>query len=147
MISIDKFTIIVENTPLISIDFLIQDENTNYLLGRRTNAPAKGYWFTLGGRILKDETIRDAIARLSKKEFNLVVSEDMLKFHGVYEHFYDDSFVDDKITTHYVVLVYIFKLDSPLTLPKNEHDEYSYFSKQEILKNNYVHQHVKDYFN
>lgn len=137
---------VVENTPLISIDFIIENREGKFLLGKRVNKPARGFWFTLGGRIFKDETIETAIKRLSKKEFNVDVTQEMLEFHGVYEHFYDDSFLDDTISTHYVVLAYRLKIDSELSLPEAEHGEYRYFSKEELLENNHVHIYVKNYF-
>jgi len=70
----------------------------------------------------------------------------LLKFHGVYEHFYDNSFVGEKISTHYVVLAYELKLEQNLNLPEDEHSEYNYFSKEEILSSSYVHRYVKNYF-
>lgn len=146
MISSDKFKIIVTNTPLVAIDFIIENTQGNFLLGKRVNKPACGFWFTLGGRIFKDETIEEAIKRLSKKEFNLEITQEMLLFHGVYEHFYDDSFLDDSTSTHYVVLVYHLKINSELLLPDVEHCEYCYFSKEELLANSNVHPYVKKYF-
>ena len=98
MISIDNFKTVVENTPRVFVDFLIENNQGNYLLGKRVNEPAFGYWFTLGGRILKNEKLEDAIRRLSKKEFNQEVTLDSLKFHGNYEHFYDNSFADENIS-------------------------------------------------
>ena len=146
MLALETFKTVVQNTPLVSIDFIIQNKNDEYLLGKRVNAPACGQWFTLGGRILKDEKIENAIKRLSRKEFNLEVTQEMLKFHGIFEHFYDDSFVDEKISTHYVVLAYRLKLTQELDLPTNEHNEYNYFSKEELMENSYIHTYVKDYF-
>ena len=142
---IDKFKDVVENTPLISIDFIIKDNTDNYLLGKRVNKPAVGYWFTLGGRVLKNETINHAIKRLSKKEFNQEITIDSLKFHGVYEHFYSDSFVDENISTHYIILAYELERQQKLDLPKNEHSEYKYFSYEEIMQDSTVHKYVKDY--
>lgn len=146
MISNDKFKTVVENTPLVSIDFIIQNSEGHFLLGKRVNKPAQGFWFTLGGRIFKDERIKEAIKRLSKKEFNREITQEMLTFHGIYEHFYSDSYVDDAISTHYVVLAYRLKIEDELTLPKNEHSEYRYFSRDEILEGDDVHPYTKDYF-
>lgn len=146
MISSDKFKIIVENTPLIAIDFIIENTQGHVLLGKRVNKPACGFWFTLGGRIFKDETIEEAIKRLSKKEFNLEITLEILKFHGVYEHFYDGSFLDDFTSTHYVVLAYHLKIDVEHSLPDSEHCGYRYFSKEELLANSNVHTYVKKYF-
>lgn len=146
MISLDKFKTVIENTPLIAIDFIIENNEQKYLLGKRINKPAKDYYFTLGGRIYKDEKIDDAIIRLSKKEFNKVITKNKLEFHGIYEHFYNDSYVDNNISTHYIVLAYKFKVDYTLELPLQEHCEYSYFSVEEIMNNNYIHENVKNYF-
>jgi len=70
----------------------------------------------------------------------------MLSFYSTFEHFYENSFVDDNISTHYVVLAYKIKIEEELNLPEDEHSEYSYFSKDEIMTNNYIHKYVKDYF-
>lgn len=146
MISNDKFKTVVENTPLVSIDFIIENSDGNYLLGKRINKPARGFWFTLGGRIFKDEPINEAIKRLSLKEFNLEITQEMLQFHGIYEHFYNNSFVDDAISTHYVVLAYHLKMISNISLPTDEHSAYRFFSKDELLEHNDVHPYVKNYF-
>ncbi|MFW3355557.1 hypothetical protein [Aliarcobacter butzleri] len=64
MLTLETFKIIVKNTPLISIDFIIRDSENRILLGRRINKPASDFLFTLGGRIYKDEKIESA-----KKEY------------------------------------------------------------------------------
>ena len=146
MLEENTFKTVIENTPLISIDFIIENNKGKYLLGKRVNKPAKNYWFTLGGRVFKNEKIEDAIKRLSSKEFNQKITINDVKFHGTFEHFYKDSFVDDNISTHYIVLAYKIKLDDNIKLPKNEHNEYKYYSKEEIMNNTYIHKYVKDYF-
>lgn len=136
---------VVENAPLISID-LIVEKNGKFLLGKRVNKPALGYYFTLGGRIFKNESIAEAIRRITKKELGREFSSEHTRFFGVFEHFYDDSFVADDISTHYVVLAYKLYIDEELDLPKDEHNEYHYFTRDELLKEKNVHKYVKDYF-
>lgn len=145
MITIDKFQTIVENTPLVSIDFIIEN-NGLYLLGKRVNKPAQGYFFTPGGRIFKNETINQAFSRLSLKELGTSFDVKDAQFLGVFQHFYEDSFVSDTISTHYIVLVYTIRTSSKPNLPLTEHHEYHYFSKEKLLKNNDVHDYVKAYF-
>ncbi|WP_370701703.1 NUDIX domain-containing protein [Thauera phenylacetica] len=41
------------------------------LLGLRNNSPAKGWWFTPGGRIRKNEPLYDAQCRVAKDEIGL----------------------------------------------------------------------------
>lgn len=146
MLSISKFANLIETAPLISIDLIVQNKN-KILLGKRNNEPAKGYWFVPGGRILKNETINQAIKRISLKEINVEVSIDYSDFLGVFEHFYTNSFVSNNISTHYVVLAYkvtlnIFKSVFPLI----EHKEYNFFSLEEIKANHLVHAYTKHYF-
>ena len=54
------FRVVVDSTPLISIDILLKKDN-KILLGKRINKPAQGYFFSTGGRINKNETINNAM--------------------------------------------------------------------------------------
>jgi len=135
------FKCVVENAPLISIDFIVKD-NGKILLGKRVNEPAKGYWFTIGGRIFKNETIENAQKRILKEELNYE-KEFNPKFIGIYEHFYDTGFHD--IPTHYVNLAYEIEIEVD-ELPKEQHSEYRWFELEELLEAEDVHKYVKDYF-
>ena len=117
-----------------------------YLLGYRTNQPAKNYWFVPGGRILKDESMDDAFVRLCKNELGLSADRQKAKFLGPYEHFYQDYVFGDDVTTHYVVLGYEIVVDVEITaLPNEQHNQYKWFTKGELLTCDYVHLHSKWY--
>jgi colanic acid biosynthesis protein WcaH len=97
--------------------------------------------------VYKNEPLTDAIERIAYKEIHEHLSLKELEFLGVFEHFYADSFISEEMSTHYVVLAYKVKLASaPLSLPKVEHDEYGLFTRDEILENDWVHDHTKQYF-
>lgn len=145
MISIDKFRSVVENAPLIAIDLIVEKEG-KILLGKRKNKPAQGYYFTLGGRILKSEKMEKALFRISHKEIGYGINFSECRFHGIYEHHYPDSFVDDAVSTHYVVLAYRIDLREKAQLPEDEHSEYMLFSIDELMEDPNVHGYVKDYF-
>jgi len=141
------FATIVEHTPLISIDLIIRNRNGEVLLGRRLNAPAKGFWFTPGGRIYKNETMADAFARIIYDETGLIRTLDDATFLGTYEHFYDDSTMSSHISTHYVVLAYEITADIDLsTLPHTQHGDYRFISIDQLMNDPQVHTHVKWYF-
>jgi len=150
------FKSIVKNTPLVSIDFLVKRDN-KYLLGKRVNSPAKGYYFTIGGRIFKNEPIKEAQERILKEELNFSFDSTQncfLKFIGVFEHFYEDSIFGDEISTHYVNLAYLIDFDRIAEeksvfndMPFDQHSDYIWLSKEEISSNVYVHKYVKEYFN
>ena len=57
MLNNDVFKTVIDSTPLISIEILIKKDN-KILLGRRANKPAKGFFFSIGGRVKKNETIK-----------------------------------------------------------------------------------------
>ena len=71
MLSIQAFKTVVKSTPLVSVDLLIKNQK-KFLLGRRVNNPAKGSFFSIGGRIYKDEEIKDAIKRLQMMNLILI---------------------------------------------------------------------------
>jgi colanic acid biosynthesis protein WcaH len=141
----DTFKIVTAATPLISIDFIVKNKNGNILLGKRVNRPAQGFWFVPGGRVLKDEPFELAFKRLIKAELGL--SKVVSTFKGVYQHFYEDNFSEDKFTTHYVVLAYeIYFNDKLSSLPDEQHSEYQWMSQSDLLMHNEVHTHTKWYF-
>ena len=143
-LSSTDFKAIVKSTPLISIDLIIRNSEGSVLLGKRTNRPAKGFWFVPGGRILKNESFDLAYKRLIREELCLdVVSS---KFKGIYQHFYEDNFSEDDFTTHYLVLAYEIKFDGDLTLlPFEQHSSYEWFSEKRLLNSEHVHEHSKWY--
>lgn len=150
MIPIKDFKTVVQNAPLVSIDFIVKFDN-KILLGKRINKPALGYYFTLGGRVLKDETIENAQKRIFKNELGFELSQ-IPRFIGVFEHFYNDSFVDDNISTHYVNLGYEINISKAQkidieTIPLEQHNFYKWFSIEELLQDNEVNKYTKDYFN
>lgn len=146
-LSLNTFKIVVESTPLVSIDLVVRNKQGNVLLGERTNRPAQGYWFVPGGRILKDETFEQAFKRLTKIELGTELTLSEAKFIGPYEHHYDDNFSGSSFSTHYVVLGYEVTLNIDTgDLPKEQHGAYKWWNVDELLASEWVHQNTKDYF-
>jgi colanic acid biosynthesis protein WcaH len=145
LLSSEVFKTVVNSVPIVSIDLVIKNKN-KYLLGRRVNNPAKGYFFTAGGRIIKNETLNIAMNRIALCELSLKLSIPP-KFVGVFDHFYADS-IFNNISIHYVNLAYeceVEKVDL-MALPKEQHSEYKWFSKVDLMESEQVHQNVKNYF-
>ena len=86
----DKFLSIVAATPLVSIDLILRSERGRVLLGRRVNRPAQGFWFVPGGRIRKNERIKDALRRISRAELGIEIEHAELT--GVFDHIYEDNY-------------------------------------------------------
>jgi len=139
----DLFKTIIDNTPLVSVDLIVKHKG-KILLGKRINKPAQGYWFTLGGRVLKNENIQNAIQRIGKQESGIILDSDP-KFIGVFEHLYNDS-IFDTVSTHYVNLAYEIEVSDFENLPEDQHNDYRWFGPKELIQSDEVHPYVKDYF-
>lgn len=150
MLSKKDFTLIVKNTPLVSIDLIIENAEGKVLLGYRSNQPAKGYWFVPGGRIRKDELFAAAFSRIFQAETGQTTEIEKAEFLGVYEHLYPgDNFAGEAdVSTHYIVIAYrIVPGGSLKNLPEEQHSAYRWASPSEILEDPEVHMNTKNYFN
>ena len=154
-LSKSDFSKVISNTPLIAIDLcIIKDKKI--LLGKRINPPAKDYFFVPGGRILKSERIKKAFARVLRNElgFNLKQNQNkFLKTLGIYEHFYDDNFLNNEdFSTHYIVIAYLIpytsltKINTKISSP--QHSEYIWIDiNNEENHSTQIHKNVLEYFN
>ena len=137
------FKTVVDSAPLISIDILIKKGN-KILLGRRINNPAQGYFFSIGGRINKNEAIDNAMARVALNELNIDLKSTP-EFIGVFEHFYNDS-IYESVSTHYVNIAYEYEMEETPDLPTEQHSAYQWFTVDELLNSDQVHKYTKEYF-
>lgn len=146
-LSSDDFRVVVDSTPLISIDLVVKSPDGRVLLGKRLNKPAKAFWFVPGGRVFKNERLADAFSRLTKAELGVEVAIQNARYLGLYEHFYNDSALSDTVSTHYVVNAFVVELsESVRTLPVEQHSDYQWLSEGELLSADDVHNHSKWYF-
>jgi len=139
---------IIEATPLVSIDLVIRNPSNKVLLGKRNNRPAMGYWFVPGGRIIKNETINQALKRISEVELGQDLSTKAPSLLGAYDHIYEDNFLNVKgINTHYVVLAFVIALQQEIEVKSDEqHTELKWWEVDKLLQDQSVHQNTKVYF-
>ncbi len=146
MLNDSDFLRIVDGTPLVSIDLILRNERGEILLGRRTNRPAQGLWFVPGGRIRKNERVREALLRISARELGVEISQ--AKLLGVFDHLYPDNFLGvPDISTHYVVLGMEAAWPAGASVQADDqHDEFKWWTTAEILASSDVHENTKAYF-
>lgn len=143
----DTFKCIIKNTPLVSLDIVVYNKKGEALLGKRNNRPAQGFWFVLGGRIQKDESMSAAFKRLTLNELGSQFCLSQAEFIGTFEHFYTDNVSGDDFSTHYVVLGYRLVIDDILlTLPTEQHNQYIWLSVGQLLNYPNVHKYTLLYF-
>ncbi len=100
--------------PLVSVDVYVTRQvgkARELLLGLRNNRPAKGWWFTPGGRVRKGETVPKALERVIREELGIPSLPLMpTRLLGVWDHTYPDSAFNPQTSTHYVNLAYALEL-------------------------------------
>ncbi|KAG8462315.1 hypothetical protein KFE25_012135 [Diacronema lutheri] len=92
--------------PVPTCDVLLLTPAHNAtLLFKRANRPVQGVWYSLGGRVLKNETLRACAVRKLLAEFGLRRREESLLHAGTMEeHFPDSAF--DGINSHCINSVF-----------------------------------------
>ena len=139
------FKIVVESTPLVSIDLCLVCEG-QLLMGLRQNEPIKGQWFTPGGRLLKNERWQDGLARIAKAELGLTVASDDFELMGVWDHFYENSAIDEGVSTHYVNLPHVCYLESYPELSLDaQHESVRWFDIASITKDTGHQIYMREY--
>ena len=146
MLDAQTFKTVIENTPLVSIDLCLIC-NGQILLGKRSNEPLKGTWFTPGGRIHKNETWQGALLRIAEVELGLsgIAVEDF-SLMGVWDHFYNNSALDQNTSTHYVNLPHYagFQSEPEITLD-DQHAEFEWFDLSVVADDEKFHRYMRQY--
>ena len=144
MLNDKDFKKLVSISPLFSIDLVVVNSEYEILVGERKNAPAKGFWFVPGGRVFKNEPLDKAFTRICSNELGIEFSRNESSLLGLFEHFYDDSFFDSEIKTHYINAAHVIKLKSEqLNLPEEQHSQYRWLSLEELQHDEQVHHYSK----
>jgi colanic acid biosynthesis protein WcaH len=148
-LDIDDFRFVVRTTPLFAIDLIIQDHRQHVLVGLRENQPARNFWFVPGGRVLKNEPLGKACARILATEVGLPMPDGgSIRLHGVFEHIYTEGqFDDESINAHYIIAA------CNIAFPPNhaiahddQHKAMKFISIDALLADTSVHQFTKNYF-
>lgn len=143
-----QFLDIIELTPLVSIDLIIENDAGEILLGKRTNKPAQGFWFVPGGRIRKNERLSEAFQRITVNELGVNMDFDQATLLGAYDHIYqDNAFSKEGVNTHYVALGYKIALPLGVSIKHDaQHSALQWQSIDNLMNNEQVHINTKNYF-
>jgi colanic acid biosynthesis protein WcaH len=148
MLSHDDFYNVCKHSNLTSIDFIISYKN-KYLLGKRINNPAKGYFFVPGGTIHKQEKLEMAFRRMSLCELGISLGKDDFIFHCISQHWYKNNFIDDKFGTHYISLSFKKELtddEFEKINIKDQHSDIKWMTEDELINDLTVHPYTKGFF-
>lgn len=143
----------ISTSQLISIDFLIRNKEGKILLGKRKISPAKGWYFVPGGRVYKNETLKEGANRVLMCETGLKGLK--LEPRCVSEHIYPENFCGAKdntgkiISTHYVCFAFDVDAESSSVDEKSfklQHEDMIWVSPEDMGSRSDVHEYVRLYF-
>jgi len=153
LLPLAQFQQAVAALPLVSVDWVLTNPAGELLVGQRLNAPARGAWFTPGGRIRKGEPLVAALRRVAVEELGLAdepagALAQRGELLGAWDHFYPDAAFSPTVPTHYVNLPYAARLTeaevNALSLPVGEqHGHWQWLPLAQAADT--VHEHVKPY--
>ena len=132
--------ICLDSVPIVSVDVvIINNQLDKILLFKRKRRPLHGIFYTLGGRILKNESIVDTAIRKLKEEAGITIPKKELFLGGIMEEFFEDS-IYQGVGTHNVNIFFgyiappniIIKIDS-------QHSQVRWFD----IKSQDLHHHVR----
>ena len=129
--------------PIVSVDLVISHDE-GVLLGRRTNEPAKGYWFVPGGRVYKGETRREAAHRVAREELGVEV--EIVESLGAFEHRYDTADVPGVDAKHYLANGYVVEVVDGEVEPDTQHEAVRVFRgwrKHQLSRIRYVQYYLR----
>ena len=87
LLPVHEFAQVIDRTPLVSLDLLVENGHGEFLLGLRTNRPAQGFWFVPDGKVRKGETLAQAFERLTLAELGHAFSLQDAEHQDLYELF------------------------------------------------------------
>ena len=146
MLEPDTFESIVENAPMVSIDICLVCKGGK-LLVKKNDQPLKGEWFTPGGGIFKNEPRQECIRRVVGSELGITIKEPTdFKPMGVWDHFYENSVMDENVSTHCVNLPHYFLPTERSELSMDQqHEDLSWLDLEQVAHNDGNHTYMQNY--
>ena len=128
LLPIEKYRELLDITPVCTVDVLFfNKDKTKTLLFKRTNEPLKGVYFSIGGRLLKNEKIEDCAVRQALREVGLHINKNELTFGGTQEELHPVSIFTD-VSYHAVDIFYGYVLDNETITLDSQHNDHQWFS-------------------
>ena len=138
----EMYSMIHKTMPIVCVDCIVYVDN-KILMIKRTQEPMSGAWWFPGGRLMRNESLKSAAARVVKGETGINISRTIYIGHDETE-FRTDPFGHGQ-GTHTVNFVYASNA-SELAVMRvvldDNHIAHSLFTHDEIYKSN-MHPYIK----
>lgn len=130
--------------PIVCTDAVISNGRGSFLMVRRKNRPDIGKWWFPGGRIFKNETLKEAIKRKLKEETGLKPKK--IKLLDSYEYFNETGYFSNT-NTHAISFVFLAEV-SPAAVKAvkldSQSSEWKWFDKIDPRWHPYLKRFLKE---
>lgn len=130
---------IVENIPISTVDVLLFSRDLKkVLLFLRNNEPAKGEYYSLGGKLNKCETFSNCAKRKLKEEVGIVENKGLV-FIDILSETFSNCFFSNDIPTHFVNIYYALICDESIKITlDSQHAKYRWIDVSDSSLNDYM---------
>ncbi|MBI3632275.1 MAG: NUDIX domain-containing protein [Candidatus Vogelbacteria bacterium] len=135
------FTTILKSMPICTVDVLfLNKKKDKILLLKRKNEPLKDVFFSMGGRLLKNEKILNCAKRQTQREIGLSLRNTDLYYGGVQEEIHKNSAFKN-VSYHAISIFYFTLVDENTFHPKldKQHSDGRWFD----IKDKEIHPFIK----
>lgn len=125
----DTYKVIIENSIIETVDFIVLNEQNKILLWLRNNEPLKWIYYIPWWRRYKNEKIMDSLKRKFYEELWISINKDKIIFLWIYDDIYPNSMFWG-ISSHYAPITYVYKLNKneEKNIKKDmQHDDLRFF--------------------
>ncbi|MBL8158392.1 NUDIX domain-containing protein [bacterium] len=127
-VPLEEYRRLMENFPVVTVDVLFfNPDRTKILLGKRTNEPYAGKFYSFGGRLYKNEDLVQAACRIAKEELGLDRTASDLVFSGIINEINPAS-IFDGVNYHTVDVYFACTLADEKADADSQHSEMQWFS-------------------
>ena len=128
MVSPELYRTAMEELPIVTVDVIFfSTDKTKILLGKRTNEPYAGTFYSFGGRLFKNEPFEGAACRVAKKELGIPLSPADIVFAGVINEV-NDSSVFEGVNYHAVTVLFGCTIAEDAFTLDDQHSGVEWFS-------------------
>lgn len=125
------YRLMMKHMPICTVDILFFNHGKDQvLLGRRARAPYRGKYFSLGGRMFKNETPRAAAVRQARREAGVAIRPGRLVMGGVLNELNPGS-IFKGIKYHAVNIYWGYRMkqgERKIFTPDDQHSELRWIS-------------------
>ncbi len=129
LLPLEKYREVLDITPVCCVDItFFNSDKTKTLLFKRENEPLRGVYFSVGGRLIKNELLEDCAVRQCLRESGININRNDLTFGGVQEELHPNS-VFEGVSYHAVVIYYGYVLNDENEIKlDSQHSDFKWFS-------------------